>query len=838
MLRTICTGVVLVLMVLTPAAAQSTVPSIAEKTQGLQKLEGFFPLYWDSRAGTLWLEIPRFDTEALYVTALSSGVGSNDIGLDRGQLGGEHVVSFKRVGTKVLMIEPNYSYRAVSDSADERRAVEEAFAKSVLWGFTVAAESDGRVLVDASEFLLRDVHGVIQSLRPATYRVDARRSAINMDRTRAFPKNTELDVLLTFTSEGGNEAQAGGGAIGGRLTDVTPSAHAVSVHQHHSFVELPGPGYEPLAFDPRAGAFGISYFDYATPISEPIIKRFISRHRLQKKNPAAAMSEPVQPIVYYLDRGTPEPIRSALLDGARWWNQAFEAAGYRDAFRVEMMPADAYPLDIRYNVIQWVHRSTRGWSYGAAVTDPRTGEILKGHVTLGSLRVRQDYLIAEGLTSPYATGTETPPELAQLALARLRQLSAHEVGHTLGFGHNYYNGKAGRISVMDYPHPLVTLRADGTIDLSEAYAVGIGEWDKVAVRYSYGHVAPGTNATAARSGILDTAATGDLRYLSNQDIEYTPRADQWANGVDPASELMRVMNVRRAALNRFGETAIRRGWPMALMEETLVPLFLHHRYQVESAASVLGGQHYVYSLRGAADPSPQPVSAADQIAALDALAATLRASELVVPTAVLEKLPPRPSGFPRHRELFPRYTGLPFDPVTPGLVAADLTIRLMLAPERAARLVTQQARSTTLPSLNTVIERLVAATFGDKPANRYELLVNQAVERALVERLITLAKDAPMPQVRAIATASLRGVRVRTQSMLGPDAAHGRLIAADITRFLERPFQPAGTATAPEIPPGAPIGMPDQQWLSLDEDWCSVPSGSATATGFFAPLVR
>ncbi len=826
-----------VFLSLAPADAQTVIPTIETKTQGLQKLDGFFPLYWEVPTGTLWLEIPKFDAEVLYVTALSSGLGSNDIGLDRGQLGGEHIVTFKRIGSKVLMIEPNYAYRALSTSADERRAVEEAFAKSVLWGFTVAAESNGRVLVDASEFLLRDVHGVVQRLRPATFRVDSRRSAINMDRTKAFPKNTELDVLLTFTSDGGNEAQAGGGAMGGRLTDVTPSPQAVTLHQHHSFVELPGAGYEPLVFDPRAGAFGISYFDYASPISEPISKRFISRHRLQKSDPSAAVSEPVQPLVYYLDRGTPEPIRSALLDGARWWNQAFEAAGYRNAFRVEMMPADADLLDIRYNVIQWVHRSTRGWSYGAGVTDPRTGEILKGHVTLGSLRVRQDYLIAEGLLSPYATGNETPQALTQMALARLRQLSAHEVGHTLGFGHNYYNSKAGRISVMDYPHPLVTLGPDGTIDLSDAYANGIGEWDKVAVRYAYGHLPPGTSASEAREALLATAAASDLRYLSNQDIDYTPGADQWANGVDPAAELTRVMKVRRAALNRFGESAIRDGSPMAMMEEALVPVFLHHRYQLESAASALGGQHYVYAMRGAGDPAPRPVQAAEQNAALNALAATLRASELVVPAAALEKLPPRPSGYPRHRELFPRYTGLPFDPVTPGLIAADLTIQFVLAPERAARLVAQHARDSTLPSLNGVITRLIAATFEDKPATPYEALVNQAVERALVDRLMTLAKDAPMAQVRAIATASLVGVRTRANAMLGPDAAHGRLMAADITRFLDRPFQPAAPVPAPDIPPGAPIGAIDERSLWADEEWCAV-SPSHSTTGFFPSLFR
>jgi Met-zincin/Domain of unknown function (DUF5117) len=826
-----------------PSGQSGPIQTIDARTTGFQKLDGYMPLYWDQKTGSLWMEIDKLDSETLYSTGLSAGLGSNDIGLDRGQSGQGRVVKFQRIGPRVLMVQPNYTFRANSTNSDERRAVEDAFAKSILWGFTVGAESDGRVLVDATDFFLRDAHNVIPQLRPGTYRVDRTRSAIDMPWTKVFPKNTEVDVILTFASDGpgggrgggGGPAQGppqvgspipggggfGGGMFSGTVGSVTPTPDAVTLREHHTFAELPDSNYQPRFDDPRAGYGGLQYVDYAAPLGTPMVQRFVRRHRLEKVDPSARVSDAKKPIVYYVDRGTPEPIRSALLEGAGWWNQAFTAAGYRNAFRVELLPEGADPMDIRYNMINWVHRSTRGWSSGATIADPRTGEIIKATVTLGSLRDRQDYLIAEALLAPYKTGTENPTVLAQTAIARIRQLAAHEVGHTLGLGHEYYNSSKGRISVMDYPHPLEKLNADGTIDLSDAYAVGIGEWDKVAIAYGYQDFPKGTDEAPALKKILDDAWAQDLRYLTNQDTDATPRSDQWNNGTDMAAELNRIMKIRRAALNRFDETVIRKDQPMAMMEEALVPLYMYHRYAVEAAASAIAGQDFIYAFRGDGRTPTKWVPAADQRAALEALAATLKPSELALPKAALDKIPPRPAGWGRHRELFARYTGDAFDPISPASIVADVTIGFTLQPDRAARMVAQHAVDPSLPGLTEVIDALTAATFKGTAANAYEEEIRRATARALVERLMWLAGGAPMPQVRAEASNALAKVQTGEVSLKGPaDGAAQVLMAADIKRFLERPIDPIRTPAAYDAPPGAPIGDAPMDWLQ-SPSWCA-----------------
>jgi hypothetical protein len=418
-----------------------------------------------------------------------------------------------------------------------------------------------------------------------------------------------------------------------------------------------------------------------------------------------------------------------------------------------------------------------------------------------------------------------PSELSEMALARIRQLSAHEVGHTLGLGHNYYASTQGRISVLDYPHPLITLDDDGTIDVSDAYDVGIGDWDKVAINYGYRDYPQGVDEPTALQQILDDAWDQDLIYLTNQDLDANPRVHQWANGVNPATELNRMLEVRRAAMNDFGEAAIRRDMPLATMEEVFVPLYLHHRFQVDAAASAIGGMDYIYAMRGDGREPVVGVPAAEQRAALDALMRTISPGELAVPDDVIDRLPPRPAGFGRHRELFPRYTGLMFDPISPAVVAADHTVAMILRGDRAARMVTQHAVTPGLPGLDEVLDTIIAGSFDVAPVNDYEAEIGRAVERVVVDRITRLADSAAMPQVRAVASLELEelAARLERESRNGSngDRAHASLLARDITRFLERPAEAFGQPAPPPEPPGAPIGDAGMDYLMPDPT-CSV----------------
>jgi hypothetical protein len=825
---------------------RSQIKGIADKTAGLRKLDGYIPLYWDETGGKMFMEISRFDTEFLYQVSLPAGIGSNDIGLDRGQLGNTHIVYFERVGPKVLMISPNYRYRAITTNQDELRSVQDSFAQSVLWGFKVEAADADRVLVDATAFFLRDAHGVIDALRrtrQGAFHLDESRCAFYLPRTKVFPLNTEVEAILTVT----------GDEPGPWLQDTVPDPRAVTVREHHSLVQLPDAGYRPRQLDPRVGVFGIEFEDFGSPFSEPIEKRWIERHRLQKKDPSAALSEPVTPIVYYVDNGAPEIIRKALIEGASWWNEAFEAAGFKNAFQVKVLPHDADPMDLRYNVISWVDRSTRGWSYGSSVTDPRTGEIIKGNVTLGSLRDRQDFMIATGLIPTYPAGragtgadgegcdfgalpsidylaaADPSADPDRMALARIRQLSAHEVGHTLGLAHNFAASTYGRASVMDYPAPMVEIKG-GKLDLSNAYPVGIGIYDKFAIKYAYSEFAAGADEGTALEKLVEDGVSAGMLYITDEDARPPgaahPLASLWDNGSDPIASLRHEMEVRKIALSQFGLGNVPTGTPLSMLEAKLVPLYLHHRYQLAAAVKSVGGLNYTYSVKTVSGPNPAPaqeiVPAARQREALEAVLDTIKVDELAIPSRILDLIPPRAFGYGGgHTELFASRTAPAFDPIGVATIAADMAVSGLLEPHRAARLIAYHSRDPQNPSFAEVVDALVTRIWkAPIPGDPYQAEIARAVQNLVVNRLMDLAGNAAAsPEVREGAEAGLNDIVLDVSKGLSSDVLkdtsqamkldpHVVYILEEIKRFSARPDSTRVQTPPLPPPPGDPIGIP------------------------------
>ena len=769
---------------------------------GLQEFKGYFDFYYEESSDKIYLKVDRLEDEFLYVNSLASGVGSNDIGLDRGQLGQDRVVKFVKAGNKLLLVQPNQNYRANTDNDLERKSIEQAFAKSVLYGFKIITSKDDYHIIDMTPFLMEDAHGVANRLKrgkEGTYKVDASKSALALERTKAFPENVEFEALLTFKGQ----------PTGRNLGSVTPTSSLVSVIQHHSFIKLPDVNYKPRVFDVRSGAISMSYLDYATPIQEQIRKRFIIRHRLEKKNPNAAVSEAKEPIVYYLDPGTPEPVRSALLDGARWWNEAYEAIGYKNAFQVKMLPNDADPMDCRYNVIQWVHRSTRGWSYGASVVDPRTGEIIKGHVSLGSLRIRQDFMIAQALMDrPFANSDDNYQPMLEMALARIRQLSAHEVGHTIGFAHNFAASTNNRASVMDYPHPQFSIK-NGAIDFSDAYAVGIGEWDKVTVAYSYSEFPNGTDETQALNKILDNANSNGLRFITDSDARAQGGAHAlahlWDNGKDASEELNNVLRIREQAIANFSKDNIRSYEPYSVLEDVFVPLYFFHRYQTEATVKLVGGLDYNYAVKGDGQLTSESIDAKAQKNALESVLKTLSAKTLAIPQDKLNLFPPRAFGYFRSRESFKGKTGVAFDPLSAASTSSDMALGLLLHPQRANRLIVQKSLDRNQLSLKEVLEELINNSFKMSHNDTYLSEVQQQINVNVLKHIMNLANNNQSYfQVKSEAHDAIETISKMLNNRQS-DLPYAKHYQRMISEFIEHPEKYKPEAS-PKIPDGSPIG--------------------------------
>ncbi|GHF00851.1 zinc-dependent metalloprotease [Thalassotalea profundi] len=773
--------------------------------------QGYFSFYLDNNSGKVYLEIDKFNQEFLFQSSLPQGIGSNDIGLDRGQLGDTRLVRFEKVGDKVLLRQLNTDYRADTDNALEKKSVTEAFASSIIWGFSIESQSKKenkqKVIIDYTPFLLSDIHNVADSLKrrkQGNYSIDQSRSFIYTPRSKAFPNNTELESTVTFK----------GSDAGNFLRSVTPDAKAVTVNLHHSLIKLPDEDYKRRDFHPYSGYWSQSYADYASAIDEPIIKRFIPRHRLAKKDPKAAMSEAVEPIIYYLDAGVPEPVKSALIDGALWWDQTFEAIGYKNAFQVKILPADADPMDVRYNVIQWVHRATRGWSYGSSVIDPRSGEIIKGHVTLGSLRVRQDYLIALGLTSPFTNENTDTSKMKEMALARIRQLSAHEVGHTLGIAHNFAASVNDRASVMDYPHPLIQLVED-EIDLSNAYDDKIGVWDKYVIAYGYGDV-PADQEQEYLASTVKNAQDKGLLYVSDPDARPQSGAHNtghlWDNGKNAAQELTRMLTIREKALANFGLNSIPVNTPLSELEQVLVPIYNFHRYQVEAAAKLIAGVDYTYQVRTIEKKSTMTWVKGDvQRQAIAALLKSLSPDVLTLPDNIVKLIPPKAYGYSRNRESFNGSTGITFDPVSAAQANAKQILSLMLNGERLARLQQQAVMDNDIPSIADLFEQVINNTLKNSPQSGLALLVQQRVNNQVVEQLLALWHDTDLvSEVRSEVFVTLSDLNhwLTDRSRLKKHktmAAQFKLLSNQINFSLNQ-----GKLITPiskvKMPPGSPIG--------------------------------
>ncbi len=814
MLRRLTAGALAFCALVSVAAAQT--PTITDYTKTFEKRDGYFPVYWDGAKGRLFLEV-RVGEDFLFLPSLATGLGDASLGVDRGTIGDEQIARFDRVGPRVQLVLQNPRFRAVSDNDALARSVRESFPLSTVASWEVVAEEGGRLLVDATGYVTSDITDVRGSLRTAnqgTFALDRDRSAVYLAHTKGFTDNTEIETTLTFTSDN----------PGARVRRHAPDGRALTLRQHLSLVRLPGPGFRPRPFDPRMGIFDVSFYDFAKPFTQELVTRYAIRHRLQKRTPGAAPSEPVKPIIYYLDPGIPEPYRQAFKDGAGWWTRVFEAAGFQNAFRVEDMPADMDPLDARYNVIQWVHRTEADYSIGPSFVDPRTGEIIKAAVRMESHRSLSDYDIYAGAVpalggeeagelDPWLSGLTADVTAEVFAMARRRQHMAHEVGHTLGLAHNFIATSYGRASVMDYPAPLIKL-VNGKLDLSDAYRNGPGAWDTLAIRWDYTEFAPADEARGLEA-IAQEGITRGLRFITNPDEASSnsyPEATTWVNGTDMTAELQRVMAVRRFLLDRFDERAIAPGEPLALLNRRFATVYLHHRFTLGAAIKAVGGMEYRYAVRGDTGAPTRMIPPAAQRRALEAVLDALATRELAVPERVLRILAPRPFGYDTDSRGFASAAAPAFDQVGIARTLAATVVGGLLEPERAARLVAFADRDPRAPSLTEVIGRIIDRTWGG-PVLAEHAALQRVVQRVVVDELIELAhRGNATPEVRAAAEWGLRRIARQLAApppgrVTGEALAHRQLAAADIDRFLSRRDAPTAQPQPLAAPPGTPIGQ-------------------------------
>lgn len=799
----------------------------AGPSRGAAALDGLMRVDADADGGRVLVTLPRPDADGiaaryLYTPMLRSGLGAAPAVLDRGRIGDTQLLVFRRIGRKIAIEFENPRFR-VPGKPDARSP---DFATSLVWMGDIAnVAPDGAITVDIASFLAADMLGIARALGQEGdvfgtgggpqgagrgFRIDPALSAVDARSVRVFPRNVEIDAVQTYVSD----------QPGDEVANIAPDPRRVTLKLHHSFVALPPPGYRPRPLDPRIGGISSQAVDYGAPLGADVVRDHANRFRLEKIDPAAPRSRVKAPIIWYVDRAAPEPIRTALIEGGNWWAKAFDAAGYIDAFEVRLLPEGADPLDARYNMINWVDRATRGWAYGQQVVDPRNGEIVRGMVVLGSERARQDIEIYQGLVGTATTGRGGPNDPAQLALARLRQLSAHEIGHSIGFQHNFAASTQDRASVMDYPAPRIGL-VDGRPDLSDAYGVGIGAWDMATVDWLYGEPPPGADVQAALDAKAAAIVAAGWRYVQDDNARAAdtgqPWAALWDDGADPVAELDRMMGVRRAAIENFGLRNLAPGETVANLRRRFVPIYLLHRYQMIAAAKSVGGVDFAYAVAGDGREAAAPVPAAVQRGAIAAVLRTIAPDALRLPAALPPLLSAPRNGTSNRQfdiELFGTAGGPVFDPLVAADTAASMTLGTLLAPRRLARLEIQHLADPAMPGVSDLLD----AIEGQALASRGDALGRRVATRAIVMMAQAARRTDTSPEA-----AALLGDRVHriAQSLAkgvgrGSAGADERAWAAQLSRQLLDPQAldrlVAERPRAPAIPPGDPIG--DTDWMA------------------------
>ncbi|WP_076073004.1 zinc-dependent metalloprotease [Sphingomonas montana] len=741
--------------------------------------------------------------------AIKTGMGSARIRIDRGMQGETQLLAFRRLGRKMAVTFENPKYRATGDAAVQQGARASFPFSTVALLDIVASTPGGGATVDLAPFLTGDTLKLADALNTdgKGYKPADRLSAVDPASVRVFPDNIEMEAVQTYVSD----------TPGREVDTIAPDGRQVSFTVHHSLIRLPGPGFVPRKFDIRSGAHATQVYDFGTPLGQPVLVEYANRFRLEKVDPAAARSRVKKPILFYIDNAAPEPIRTALAEGVAWWNQAFDAAGFINAFQVRILTPDIDPQDVRYNIVNWADRQTRSWSYGGGIIDPRTGEIVKGNVVLGALRVRQNIAIFEALVGTAQNGDGGPNDPVRAALARIRQLGAHEVGHAIGFVHNFAGSLQNRSSVMDYPNARVRI-VDGRLDLGDAYATGIGRWDTYTVDWLYGQPAPGGSVDADAARKAAAIERVGLRFLTDTDGRAAdlavPGDNMWTDGDDGVADLAQVMAVRRIALDGFGPRVLLPGEPLSNLRRKFVPVWLYHRYQVDALGKRIGGIDYRYAVVGGATPPPAPVAAADQVAAIDAMLGTLSAAELAVPPALALRLSSGTNAGADPQfdtEVFATAGAAAFDPLVATDVAAQVTLDSLLAPARLTRVYLQHAQDPALPGLELLLDRLVAATV-DRRAT--------AVERRIAHRTILSIAQARQDPATSIDVAAILDGRLRTVADRFATAS-ARTEDGDWQRGMAALLRDADRLkaeidktrrTEPAIPPGMPIGG-DTGWF-------------------------